>query len=88
MPKMHKQRQSVPKCLLWPAVVALLIRCTFVSEMRTECGGINSSSFTKHFLKCDFEIWLDLVHELLPHFENQNSFKGPRAWTSPLRTTS
>lgn len=42
--------QCVPKCLLWPAVVALLIRCTFVSEMRTEFGGINSSSFTSTFI--------------------------------------
>lgn len=49
VPKMCKQRQSVPKCLLWPAVVALLIRCTFVSEMRTEFGDSNSSSFTNTF---------------------------------------
>lgn len=31
--------------------------------------------FYKHFYKCDFEIWLDSVHELLPHFKNQNSLK-------------
>lgn len=46
MPKMHKQRQSELKLLLWPDFVALLIRCILFSEMRTESGGINSTSFT------------------------------------------
>lgn len=50
VPKMHKQRQSVPKYLLWPAAVAVLIRYTFVSDVRTEFGGLNSSSFTSTFI--------------------------------------
>lgn len=50
MPKMNKQKQIVPKCLLWPAVIALLIRYAFASEMRTECRVINSSSFTWTFI--------------------------------------
>lgn len=45
---MHKQRQSEPKLLLWPAVVVLLVRCILFSEMGTEVGGIDSTNFTSN----------------------------------------
>lgn len=46
MAKMHKQRQSEKKLLLWTALVVLLVRCILFSEMGTEFRGIDSTGFT------------------------------------------
>lgn len=40
-------RSSMPQCFLQPAVIALLIRYAYTSEIITECRIINSSRFTK-----------------------------------------